>query len=291
MFGYTLIYMNEQLKTYFIEKYSKIDSKIDSVSLANLLCQMKKENVEIKDCIEIVKTNPELANLILRSANSPYYGRENFCKNIYEAVQTIGLNETEKLIALQLSKKTFSKDFNHYGIRAEEFLQVSLLTALIMENLAPTLSLDKGNAYTVGLIHGVCRNYVNLALEEKHNGSFTVPRIHYLNLYSWEETLLGINHADVSGIIMDIWGFPQALYLPVAYQFNPTEVPRAKNMTYLLVFSMSIAASVILPESSELLFSDKFSRILMDCDFSVEKVEEEIPEIIAEWQRVKELFF
>ena len=283
--------MNEQLKSYFIEKYSKIDSKVDSISLVNLLCQMKEENIDIKDCIEIVGTNPELANIILRSANSPYYGRENFCKNIHEAVQTIGLNETEKLIVLQLSKKPFSQDFNHYSIQAEEFLQVSLLTALIMENLAPTLSLDKRNAYTVGLIHGVCRNYINQALEDKHNGSFTVPRIHYLNIHSWEETLLGVNHADVSHIIMDIWGFPEALYLPVAYQFNPTEVPRAKKMTYLLVFSMSMAASVILPESSELLFSDKFSKILLDCDLSVDKIEEEIPDIIVEWQRMKLLFF
>ena len=283
--------MNEQLKSYFIEKYSKFDSKFDSVSLANLLCQMKEESIDIKDCVEIVGTNPELANIILRSANSPYYGRENFCKNMHEAVQTIGLNETERLIVLQLSKKTFSQDFNHYGIQAEEFLQVSLLTALIMENLAPTLSLDKGNAYTVGLIHGVCRNYINQALEDKHNGSFNVPRIHYLNIHSWEETLLGVNHADVSHIIMDIWGFPEALYLPIAYQFNPTDVPRAKNMTYLLVFSMSMAASVILPESSELLFSDKFSKILLDCDLSIDKIEKEIPDIIVEWQRMKLLFF
>ena len=286
-----MIFVNNQQKSYFIEKFSQIDSNLDSVSLANLLCQMKEENVDIEDCIELVKTNPELANIILRSANSSYYSRQKSCKNIHEAVQTIGLNETEKLIVIQLSKKNFSQDFNHYGIHADEFLQVSLLTALIMENVAPTVSLDKGNAYTVGLIHGVSRNYINQALEDKHNVPFTVPRIHYLNIHSWEETLLGINHADVSRVLMEFWGFPEALYLPVAYQFNPADVPREKNMTYLLAFSMSMAASVILPESSELLFSEKFSKILLDCDLSIDKIEEEIPDIIAEWQRVKNLFF
>ena len=76
--------MNSQQKSYFIEKFSQVDSNLDSVSLANLLCQMKEENVDIEDCIELVKTNPELSNIILRSANSPYYSRQNSCKNIHE---------------------------------------------------------------------------------------------------------------------------------------------------------------------------------------------------------------
>jgi HD-like signal output (HDOD) protein len=111
-----------------------------------------------------------------------------------------------------------------YDQAPSQFLQHSTTVAIASRELAAALKLDVPDyVYTAGLLSGIGKlllgAYVQVDLRE-------ILRLVFDEGMAFdraEERMLGINHAELGGIVLERWGLPDALTRVVCHHLRPDE--------------------------------------------------------------------
>ena len=156
-----------------------------------------------------ISCDQALTARILRLANSSFYGRGRQVGSVAEAIVVLGLRTVRGVVTAAGLADTFRR---HPGFDHCAFWRHSIGSALCAQSLADELGRDDGDlAFTVGLLHDIGR----LAL-----ASAFAPA--YAEVEQWrrandcpdgeaERTVLGIDHAEVGGLIARQWNFAPAI--------------------------------------------------------------------------------
>jgi HD-like signal output (HDOD) protein len=134
--------------------------------LAQVATLAKQPDTDLTRICEIVRNDGPLSADIIRISNSPYYSLTSAHGNLAAAANHIGLQEVVRVVNLSLSRQLFARDLGSYGMPAYDYWSASVATALVMESLAERSGLDKEDAYTIGILHGIGRLLINRVIEE-----------------------------------------------------------------------------------------------------------------------------
>lgn len=152
-----------------------------------------------------ISRDQALAAKTLRLANSSFYGRGRQVHSVAEAISILGLRTVRGVVTAAGMAGSFRR---HPGFDHNAFWRHSIGSALCAQVLAAELRRDDGDlAFTVGLLHDIGR----LAL-----ASAFAPA--YAEVEQWrrdqdcqdgdaERAVLGIDHAEVGGLIARQWNF------------------------------------------------------------------------------------
>lgn len=257
------------------------------VSFANLVTAMNKTDRNLDECIDIIKSSPTLAFAVLHLANSAYYRTGRPCESVQEAVQKVGTVQVMKLVVVCSSNEWYSEPLFAYSNTSAEFLRISLLTATLMDAIALKTGEEHFTAYTIGLIHSICKKNISECLQKYYPDIQKAPKINYIDLAKWEESTLGMNHADIAGIVMPQWGFPENLSIPIEYQFRPLDLEPthpARSLAALLHIAMVVATSIVLPNENESAASGDWQEILNAAHTSDDMILDLLPRVKEEWE-------
>lgn len=156
-----------------------------------------------------ISRDQALAAKTLRLANSSFYGRGRQVRSVAEAIGVLGLRTVRGVVTAAGLAGSFRR---HAGFDHDAFWRHSIGSALCAQALAGELGRDDGDlAFTVGLLHDIGR----LAL-----ASAFAPA--YAEVEKWrrdqdcpdgeaERAVLGIDHAEVGGLIARQWNFAPAI--------------------------------------------------------------------------------
>ena len=156
-----------------------------------------------------ISRDQALAAKTLRLANSSFYGRGRQVSSVAEAIAVLGLRTVRGVVTAAGMAGSFRR---HPGFDHDAFWRHSIGSALCAQALAGALRRDDGDlAFTVGLLHDIGR----LAL-----ASAFAPA--YAEVEQWrrdqdchdddaERAVLGIDHAEVGGLIARQWNFAPAI--------------------------------------------------------------------------------
>ena len=173
-----------------------------------------------------ISRDQALAAKTLRLANSSFYGRGRQVSSVAEAIVVLGLRTLRGVVTAAAMADTFRR---HAGFDHGAFWRHSIGSALCAQSLADELGRDDGDsAFTVGLLHDIGR----LAL-----ASTFAPA--YAEVEQWrrdrdcpgdeaERALLGIDHAEVGGLIARQWHFAPAIVDAIREHHAP---PAAAGVT------------------------------------------------------------
>jgi putative nucleotidyltransferase with HDIG domain len=173
-----------------------------------------------------ISRDQALAAKTLRVANSSFYGRGRQVRSVAEAIVVLGLRTVRGVVTAAGLADTFrrSPGFDHYA-----FWRHSIGSALCAQALAVELGRDDVDlTFTVGLLHDIGR----LAL-----ASAFAPA--YAEVEQWrcdkdcpdgeaERAVLGIDHAEVGGLIARQWNFAPAIVDAILQHHSP---PAAAEVT------------------------------------------------------------
>lgn len=155
----------------------------------------------------------------LRLANSSFYGRGRQVRSVAEAITVLGLRTVRGAITAAGLAGSFRR---HPGFDHDAFWRHSIGTALCAQTLAGELRrADADLAFTVGLLHDIGR----LAL-----ASAFAPA--YAEVEQWrqdqdcpiddaERAVLGVDHAEVGGLIARHWNFSPAIVDAISLHHAP----------------------------------------------------------------------
>jgi putative nucleotidyltransferase with HDIG domain len=169
----------------------------------------------------IVMQDPNLSARILHMANSAMYGLNHRVETVSRAISIIGQRALYHLALAVTASQTFSRmpsELVNIGV----FWRHSVFTALIARNLAQRCRvLHPERLFVAGLLHDLGSLVLYQRFPDILRDSLLAARGNEEVLVQQERELLGFDHAEVGGALLELWGLPENLQQAVAYHHRP----------------------------------------------------------------------
>lgn len=201
-------------------------------TVAQLLGAFQKSEPDIRQITVLLSGDVGLTVRILRLLNSARYGGGGRIGTVEAAIPLLGLKATQQLVAAAAVGGAFKQV---PGVNLADFWRHSLDVAKIAQSLAASMRLDKGLAFTAGLLHGVGDLVMKKAMPEQPcmQPSFVTDT----QRHARQMAELGYSYADVGAAFAAQWAFPKALVDAIQHHPNPSEDADSETLAGILNLS------------------------------------------------------
>ena len=196
------------------------------VIVENILGTAKAENSSAKDLAYFIDKDQAITNKILRLANSAYYGLMKKVTSISHAITVIGFNE---IISLTIGMSVFSA-FHQKDLHGILDMRDLWLHSIGCASAAKEIAKKSGSRlveqlFLNGLLHDMGKVILAVYFPKEYRAVLEGAKKSKTLLYHKEKEILGIDHATLSGLLMESWHFPDSLILSSRFHHNSVECP------------------------------------------------------------------
>ena len=186
----------------------------------------------IRSIVQIVEADSAISAKILQVANSPFFGSRTPITSVQKAVMLLGSTSVRDLaLAFQAISMTHGKiDPERLSLADEQAhaLAVGQIARRIAKDIAPSFTDD---AMVAGLLHDI--GYVVLALNRPeqwrlYRDSLDSGLPHDLER---EEAMFGMNHCEIGGYLLSLWGLPYTIVEAVSFHHAPSQIGASRSMS------------------------------------------------------------
>jgi putative nucleotidyltransferase with HDIG domain len=192
--------------------------------------------------VEVIQYDQSITFEVLKVCNSAYFGLKRKVRSLKEALIMIGFDQLLQIVLSQESSKIFFKDCSGYDLQHGDLWRHSVSCALLSKIICNHVhEIRKNVIFTAALLHDIgkmvlhryVRNYfaeIKLLTEQK---ALPFPEA--------EKAILGIDHAELGGMIMEKWSLPEEIIFAVRYHHTPLSTPSYSQVVDLVYLSDLIA--------------------------------------------------
>ena len=195
-----------------------------SATTRKIMTLLSSSNVEISEVVKIIEYDPSLTSNVLKLVNSAYFGLKSEVTSIKQAVVLLGLNQIYRIVIAVSFSSLMNRPIPGYELPSGALWKHCVSSAIASEAIAKMVkSNDTDVLFTAALLHDIGKialstfvnEYFSLIEEEfqKTGESFEIV----------ERKVLGIDHAEAGAIILQNWGIPEQLSLPVRWHHSPDD--------------------------------------------------------------------
>ncbi|MEM9160070.1 MAG: HDOD domain-containing protein [Verrucomicrobiota bacterium] len=206
-------------------KIEKLIFKLDSMPTLPIVYSRIKEAVDdpdtsFEDIARIILNDQGLSARLLRLANSAFYGYPSAVSSIPDALTVIGLQQFKNMALSTCIMDVFR------GVpplvNMEQFWRKSIACGLCARIMA--LELREANSerfFLGGLLHKIGRLIIFKELPLQSKEVLQLHEEREQHLHQLETEVLGFNHADVGGALLEYWNLPNNLIELTSYYIKP----------------------------------------------------------------------
>jgi len=180
------------------------------------------DDVSFGKVAQLIERDTVVAGNVLRVVNSPLYQRRVPVQSIRHAIVLLGLAKVRNLALGMSVNHMWIKTKAAPGWSMPEFNQHAVSTAVLADLLTQRLKVIEGEAaFLAGLFHDLGRLLIAVGLPSEHAA---IARLHQESrqpLWECERTILGFDHADLSGDVLAAWRLPLATQAGVRHHHAP----------------------------------------------------------------------
>lgn len=186
---------------------------------AALVAKLNEPMSTPEDFARIVERDPAVSAKLLQIVNSAFFGAPTKMANVKGAVVFLGVNTLRQLV---LSIEAFR------GMTPDRARQVEALHrhSLLVGSIARAIVDDRDraeDAFTAGILHDVGL-LVLMTKVQGYVGRMLVNASDGKPVHTAERALLGLDHGEVGGYLLGLWGLPYPVVEAVACHHNPSRV-------------------------------------------------------------------
>ena len=197
------------------------------VIVNNIMSAARDDKTSAKDLSDFISKDQAISNKILKLANSAYYGLMREVDSIPRAITIIGFNEVISLaIGMSVLSVFSQKDF-HKVFDIRDLWLHSLGCATAAKEIAKK-TIGSGMTEQIflnGLLHDMGKVILAEYFPDEYRAVLENAKEFQVPLFRKEQQVLGIDHAVLSGLLMERWHFPDNLLLPPRFHHNSLECP------------------------------------------------------------------
>ena len=199
--------------------------------LARLGRMLLDLNADLSDVTALLRCDAALTTRIMRITNSAIYNVGTPYGSLEQALARVGFSEVYRLTGFAATAQLSDEKLPLYGIDGAKLRENALLTALVMEALAPIAGVDQRVAYTAGLLRSTGKIALNrLTRDPAYSGSY--PAEAKLPLAEWETDFCGLNNCEAAAFILNEWRFPPSTLNAIQQHYTP--VASSSQFSFLL---------------------------------------------------------
>ncbi|MDQ8201587.1 HDOD domain-containing protein [Pelagicoccus sp. SDUM812003] len=195
--------------------------------LPKLVKIMNDPDTDSSDIVQLIATDSAITAGVLKLSNSGAYSPATPVTDLNEAVALLGIKEIYRIVNLVSSGEYLDGALPSMDIGKGSLWQHSLAVALIMDQIAKNVTSMEGLPYTLGLLHDIGKLGLHLGCGEQYTNVFQKVETERISIDQAEARTFGFDHATAGSKILESWGFPEEVYLPIYYQYRPIEAPEA----------------------------------------------------------------
>ena len=234
-----------------LHKISMLASSIDNFpplpTVAGRVMEITADpESSIQDLMKVINADQSLVVMILKMANSPFFGISRRVDSLKQALLILGFKEIRNMV---LGKAVFNS-FKHVGngnkFEARQFWRHSFVCGLGARIIGAELRLTGLDFFVAGLIHDVGKLVMHTASPTEFSKVIEMAEPVEKMAFEVEKEIFGVAHDEVGMMLLKRWMFPEALISTVGYHHRPRE---AKEGT---LFSLVLHVADILAHIDEL---------------------------------------
>lgn len=189
--------------------------------LSELLSLLSQEESDASQVVELISFDPALTAKVLQRCNNAAAGLGGNITDLNDAVAKMGFNAIFRLVALVIGESMLGKAQKGYGIGPGQLWEHSAMTAVAAKTLAAKRGSLENVAFTAALLHDIGKLVLGAFLDDLEQSMPKLKGPSGLSFLQAEKSVLGAEHAEIGGRVLEGWNFPETLVGAVRNHHDP----------------------------------------------------------------------
>ncbi len=179
-----------------------------------------------KDLSNVIVKDQAISNKVLRIANSAYYGLMKNVDSVSRAITILGFNEVTSLTIGMSVFSSFSKNSVFGLLDMKDLWLHSIGTGMASRKIMERSGSGTGEqAFMGGLLHDIGKVVFAMHFPQEYRSVLEYAGESKIPLHLKEDEVMGIDHAELTGLLMERWHFPDSIMLPCRFHHNSGRCP------------------------------------------------------------------
>jgi putative nucleotidyltransferase with HDIG domain len=175
----------------------------------------------LTELVEVIRLDQAITANILRMCNSAYFGLRHKVDSAQDAIMYLGKQNVVRAV-MAAGTSGFFKDTPGYEAEAKELWEHAVGVALLSQILAKkSLRREDSSLFTAALLHDVGKIVLGEFVKDKYVEIKEILSGKSCSFLEAEEEVLGMNHAELGGLIAAAWKFPDEIRNAIAFHHRP----------------------------------------------------------------------
>jgi putative nucleotidyltransferase with HDIG domain len=183
------------------------------------LFMIRDPNLNMAELARVISMDQVMTGLILRWANSAYYGLLVPITTMQQAIMYLGQNTIQSLILTASISTYFDRPIPGYGLDRGDLWRHSVSVAATARLIAARFGrVEAEEAYHAGLLCDIGKLVFDQALR---NVNFSLAEVNGVSFDELEKNYFGIDHASLGALIAESWSLPPLLINAINFHHRP----------------------------------------------------------------------
>ena len=194
-----------------------------SAVLAQVIQECDNADASVASLARIMSGDQALAAMVLKLANSAYYGYARKIESLPDAVVLLGFASVKNLAITASITRLLASDHDDFGQYRRGIFDHSLCTGIAARVLGRARRISGEKAFLAGLLHDlglivpVCyrKDAFHELVDQMQKAQAPAHEV--------EQGLLGFSHAELGALVAAEWKFPPGLCEALRYHHDPSQ--------------------------------------------------------------------
>lgn len=216
---------NASVKSERIKKLVVQMDKIPSIPAvySAIVEKLADENTTVEEVGELVGKDLAITAKLLKLVNSAFFGLNTDISSPSEATAYLGF-DTIKALVLGVNAFSSFDGASIPGLSLESLwnhsIEVGATARRIMQEEDVPAAFGE-EAFVAGLLHDIGKLILAVNLPEAYKNALEVAHREEISIWEAETRNFGVNHADVGGFVLSLWGLPVRVVEAITYHHEP----------------------------------------------------------------------
>jgi len=226
-----------------------LDLYIDSVEhlpaapivMVRLISLFRQSDRDVDEVVQLMSQDPSLTAEVLKRCNRADVGAGEPVVDIFDAVMRLGFYEVYQTTVTMLGSQTIQGAHTNNAIRADELWRHSVLAAAAAGKIAKLVGESEGIAYTAALLHDIGKIVLASAEGTKYAALRKTVGRNGRPLEDAETGLFGFGHGAIGARLLNQWGVPLEVSMPVFGHHIPDETEKFQQLSAIVSLADFVA--------------------------------------------------
>ena len=170
-----------------------------------------------------VGREPALAAIVMRQANSAYYGFGRKVETLSDACVLLGIGTIRTVALTNAALRFLAVDRDGLSPMRRSLLEHSIATAVAARALARRAGEPPDKAFLTGLVHELGTIVLTRVAKPEFLHTYVIARRDKRSFAAVQFEVLGFDHTDIGARMAEIWRFPVSICEAILCQHEPTK--------------------------------------------------------------------